>query len=83
MLSVDRPSDEPHQSHDVQGTSKPQTQSGLWSGTAAGSRGPLGHLSDEELNSLSFTELRDKLLGFDPLNSALVNKVSSTSCVFL
>ncbi|KAG0586730.1 hypothetical protein KC19_2G113000 [Ceratodon purpureus] len=70
------PKDESHESHDVQGTKNPQVESGLWSGTAAGSRDPLGHLSDEELNSLTFTELRDKLLAFDPLNPALVNRVN-------
>ena len=82
MLSVDRPLHEP-ESHDVQGTKNPQVESGSWSGTAAGSRDPLGDLSDEELNSLSFTELRDKLLAFDPLNSALVHKVSFALNIFL
>lgn len=56
---------------------KTQSVSGLWGGSAAGSRVPVGHLSDEDLNSLSFPELRDKLLGFDPLNPAHVIKVSS------
>ncbi len=58
---------------------KPGAEAGMWGGTSAGSSAPLGHLSDEELFSLSFTELRDKLLAFDPLNKAHVIKVCSLS----
>ncbi len=58
---------------------KPAAEAGMWGGTSAGSSAPLGHLSDEELFSLSFTELRDKLLAFDPLNKAHVIKVCSLS----
>ncbi|CAK9203169.1 unnamed protein product [Sphagnum troendelagicum] len=43
---------------------------------------PLGHLSDEELFSLSFTELRDKLLAFDPLNKAHVIKVNQAEAEY-
>ncbi|CAM6030085.1 unnamed protein product [Sphagnum balticum] len=43
---------------------------------------PLGHLSDEELFSLSFTELRDKLLAFDPLNKAHVIKVNKAEAEY-
>nr|XP_024393620.1 L-galactono-1,4-lactone dehydrogenase, mitochondrial-like [Physcomitrium patens]PNR41397.1 hypothetical protein PHYPA_018800 [Physcomitrium patens] len=64
------------ESHGEQDPKTAQVESGMWGGTGGGSKEPLGHLSDEELNSLSFTELRDKVLGFDPLNAAHVNKVN-------
>lgn len=73
---AERPRDE------MQDGKKTQSESGLWGGSAAGSRAPVGDLSDEELNSLSFTELRDKLLGFDPLNQAHVIKVNQVEAEY-
>jgi len=61
---------------------KPGAEAGMWGGTSAGSSAPLGHLSDEELFSLSFTELRDKLLAFDPLNKAHVIKVNQAEAEY-
>jgi hypothetical protein len=70
-----RPEDVKVVAQEVQGETKTQAESGSWGGSSAGSRNPLGHLSDEELESLTFPEFRDKLIAFDPLNKAHIVKV--------
>ena len=70
-----RPEDVKVIAQEVQGETKTQAESGSWGGSSAGSRDPLGHLSDEELGSLTFPEFRDKLIAFDPLNKAHIVKV--------
>lgn len=73
-----RPEDVKLVAQEVQGETKTQAESGSWGGSSAGSRNPLGHLSDEELDSLTFPEFRDKLIAFDPLNKAHIVKVWTT-----
>lgn len=82
LFPSDRPKSHEPESHGEQDPKTAQVESGMWGGTGGGSKEPLGHLSDEELNSLSFTELRDKVLGFDPLNAAHVNKVRALIVAF-
>lgn len=80
FVLCDRPEGDHLNTKQVQGATRPPVEAGLWGGSSAGSRDPLGHLSEEELNSLSFTELRDKLLAFDPLNKTHVTKVRKSYC---
>ncbi|KAJ7527041.1 hypothetical protein O6H91_16G033700 [Diphasiastrum complanatum] len=57
-------------------------KAGLWSGTGAGSQEPLGILTDDELSTLSFTELRDKLLALDPLSKELVIQINKAEAEY-
>eukprot|EP00897_Mesotaenium_endlicherianum_P007247 jgi/Mesen1/6550/ME000334S05899 len=61
----------------------PPPSQGAWTGTAAGQPAGKVHVpSDEEINVLSFTQLRDKLLALDPLNQRHVAAINAAEAQY-
>eukprot|EP00249_Psilotum_nudum_P019764 c27407_g1_i2 orf=207-1967(-) len=71
---------------DVQETEKSVSsvtvKAGSMSSSAARGEEPVGILSDSELSELSFSELRDRLLDFDPLNREHVKRVNEAEAEY-